>query len=78
MSNRIAAARMTDRVELVHWTAPATRWDELRAAARAWLGQAAQRSAPLTLSPWLQRDIGAAAPAASTSVLDFEARRLGF
>jgi hypothetical protein len=78
MSNRIAASRMTDRLELAGWQPAASRWYGLRAAALAWLQHAQAPDAVFALSPQLQRDVGLPAAVAGTSALDFEARRLGF
>jgi hypothetical protein len=76
MSNRSAASRISDRVELVAWTPQTSRWAEFRATAESWLRQ---DTMPHPVPPQLRRDLGLAdAAAAGDSVLDFEARRLGF
>ena len=79
MSNRIAAAAMTDRLtlDLAHWAPRPSRFSAMLAWAQAALQ--VEVGAPFTLSAHLRRDLGlATAAAAPPRGLDVESRRLGF
>jgi hypothetical protein len=76
MSNRIAASRMSDRLELVAWMPRSSRWSDLVASAQGWLVRPVGDER--MLSARLRRDVGLATVPETTGVRDFEARRLGF
>jgi hypothetical protein len=75
MSNRIAASRMADRMDVAVWMPRTVRRNGPLAAARGWLARTARAQA--SLPAYLRGDAGlAAAVPAYDAVLDFEARRL--
>jgi hypothetical protein len=77
MSNRLAAYRMIDRVELIEWAPRPSRWDAVVATARSWLRAIAPSAKMFTLSPHLRRDLGLPeAVAVGNTMHDIELRRV--
>jgi hypothetical protein len=77
MSNRLAADRMIDRVELIEWAPRPSLWDAVVATARRWLRAIAPTADMFTLSAHLRRDLGLSEVAmAATAIPLTEARRV--
>lgn len=75
MSNRIAASRTADRIDVAAWMPRTARRNGLAASAGAWVRRAISSEAALPAG--LRDDLGLAAVATGYSaVLDFEARRV--